>query len=133
MDSKELVQLALNFESVPRVPYTIGFTVPARAKLEADPVGKALCARMDNDMLLSPTIRVEWGVRDKQGQYTDEFGQVWDRRIDADIGIPLPFVTPDNLNEIPWPDPNDPERFELPRINTRFSAWISAWTNEPGP
>jgi uroporphyrinogen decarboxylase len=113
MDSKELVYRALNFEKVPRVPYAIAFTVPALQKLRSSKLGRSLHDAMADDLLLIPSIRVEWGVRDEQGSYTDEFGLLWDRRIDPDIGMPRPMVTPENIDRIPWPDPYVPGRFDL--------------------
>ena len=105
MDSKEIVYRALAFESVPRIPYAVDFTVPAREKLCASATGRQLYDGIANDLLVSPVIRVEWGQHDAGGLYEDEFGLVWDRSVDADIGIPRSFVTPENLNRVPWPDP----------------------------
>lgn len=113
MDSKELVNRALGFEKVPRVPYAIDFTVPAKQKLCSSVRGRALQGRLANDLVLSPAIRVEWGVRDPGGFYTDEFGLAWDRRVDPDIGIPQPFLTPENFDDFRWPDPRIPGRFDL--------------------
>ena len=139
MESKELIYRTLNFEQVPRVPYTIDFTVPARQRLLSDNVGRALYERIDNDMLLSPVIRVEWGVREPSGRYTDEFGLVWDRSIDADIGLPQPFITPENLDEYRWPDPTESGRFTRLKKNIKdhpdkfqvllldFSLYERAW------
>jgi uroporphyrinogen decarboxylase len=112
MDSKELVQRALNFEKVPRVPYAIDFTVPALHTLLSSVEGKALYERLANDLILTPAIRVEWGVRDAHGLYTDEFGLTWDRSMDPDIGIPRAFITPENFHSVRWPDPHVPGRFD---------------------
>ena len=122
IDSKELVYRALSFEALPRTPYCIDFTVPALQKLRASEAGSALHARLANDLLLTPVIRVEWGTRDEHGLYRDEFGLVWDRSIDPDIGIPHPFVTPDNLDRIAWPDPAAPGRFDALKGNVKDHA-----------
>jgi uroporphyrinogen decarboxylase len=139
MDSKELVNLALRFERVPRVPYEVDFTVPAREKLLASPTGRCLHSRLASDLLLSPGIRVKWGRRDTTGHYTDEFGVVWDRRLDPDIGIPRAVLTPDTLDRVAWPDPRRQERFAALRRNIRehprrfqvlsvdFSLYERAW------
>ncbi|MGA2977290.1 MAG: uroporphyrinogen decarboxylase family protein [Spirochaetia bacterium] len=139
MDSKELMYHALSFEKVPRVPYAIEFTIPALQKLRSSAQGRDLHDRLANDLLLSPTIRVEWGARDAHGSYTDEFGLSWDRSIDPDIGIPRPMVTPENFNRIPWPDPRLPGRFEHLEANIKshpdrfqvmsldFSLYERAW------
>ena len=111
ISSKELIYEALAFRPVPRTPHEIGFTVHAKEKLLASTEGKALYERLDNDMAWSSVIRVELGVRNKNGLYSDEFGVVWDRSVDPDIGIPRPLITPDNLDEYSWPDPTDEKRF----------------------
>jgi uroporphyrinogen decarboxylase len=139
MDSKEIVYQALAFERVPRVPYSVDFTVPAREKLCASATGRQLYNSIANDLLLTPVIRVEWGVHDAAGLYEDEFGLVWDRNLDPDIGIPRSFVTPENLNHIPWPDPRQGGRFDKLRDNIKqypdrfqvmcldFSLYERAW------
>src|SRR5512144_1555391 len=99
MDSKELVHRALSFETLPRVPYAVDFTVPALQRLCSSAAGRALHGSLANDMVLTPVIRVEWGARDAHGMYTDEFGLTWDRTIDPDIGIPHAFITPENLDD----------------------------------
>jgi uroporphyrinogen decarboxylase len=119
MDSKELVYRALAFEDIPRVPYAIDFTVPAREALCADPAGRSLFGRLRNDLLFSPVFRVEWGVRGQDGLYKDEYGLVWDRRIDQDMGIPRPFLTPENMSSYRFPDPREPGRFDLLRNNMK--------------
>jgi uroporphyrinogen decarboxylase len=139
MDSKELVYRALRFESVPRVPYAIDFTVPALERLRSSAEGRDLHDRLANDIMLTPIIRVEWGLRDEHGLYTDEFGLVWDRSIDPDIGIPRAMVTPENLEKMRWPDPSRPGRFDLLGANMKahpdrfhvmsldFSLYERAW------
>jgi len=72
-----------------------------------------------NDMLVSPVILVEWGTYDSSGLYEDEFGLIWDRTLDRDIGVPRGFVTPENINKIPWPDPTKAERFLQLQENIR--------------
>lgn len=139
MDSKELVYRALGFEKVPRTPYCVDFTVPALSRLRSSASGAALYGRLANDMVLSPVIDVRWGTRDRSGLYQDEFGLVWDRRVDADIGMPRPMVTPKNFSEVVWPDPCRAGRFDGLRQNVRdgpdrfqvmsldFSLYERAW------
>jgi uroporphyrinogen decarboxylase len=112
MDSKELVYRALAFEPVERVPYAMGFTVRARERFLASAGGRELYERIDNDVVFTPVIRVEWGVCDASGRYVDEFGVVWDRSIDVDIGIPRPMVGPDTLGAYRWPEPRAAGRFD---------------------
>jgi hypothetical protein len=119
MDPQELAYRAFGFEKVCRIPYAVDFTVPAYQKLCATARGRDLYRRLANDVVVTPAIRVEWGVRDSSGLDTDEFGLTWDRRIDLDIGVPRPFVNPDNLDTIRWPDPSIAERFDLLALNMR--------------
>jgi len=119
MTPKEIVYRALAFERVPRVPYAVDFTVPARERLCADREGGRLYRGIANDLLLSPVIRVEWGSCDSAGLYEDEFGLVWDRNLDRDIGIPRSFVTPENIDTVPWPNPKRGGRFDQLRANIK--------------
>jgi uroporphyrinogen decarboxylase len=139
MNAKEIVYRALSFEKVPRVPYAVDFTVPAKEKLCVSAAGRELFQRIENDLLLSPVIRVEWGLHDTTGLYKDEFGLVWDRNLDPDIGIPRSFVTPENIDTTPWPDPQAEGRFDLLQRNIKqfperfqvmcldFSLYERAW------
>lgn len=140
ISSKELLYEVLAFRSVPRVPYSIGFTVPAREKFLAAPGGVELLERIDNDLIFSPVIRIEFGVCDESGRYVDEFGVLWDRSIDVDIGIPQPLITPDALDRFTWPDPRAkwrsetltdnlqrfPDKFHL--MGFDFSLYERAWS-----
>ena len=140
MISRELVYQALAFQEVPRVPYAVGFTIPARQRFCADPTGRELFEQIDNDLHVSPVIRIEYGVRDPDGRYTDEFGVVWDRSADPDIGVSIPSLTPENFDSYPWPDPNAPGRFDRLQAALRqhpdkfqvmavdFSLYERAWT-----
>ena len=96
------------------------------------------------DIVNSPVIRIEYGVRDADGLYTDEFGVQWDRSQDPDIGLPKPCITPENLDDFEWPDPNLDSRFEQLKANLDrypdkfhvlrldFSLYERAWTLRPG-
>jgi uroporphyrinogen decarboxylase len=117
MTGKALVYRALDHEQVPRAPYSIGFTEQARDMMATyfddedfgkEPVG---------DMVSSPVIQVEFGVRDADGTYIDEFGVKWDRSRDPDIGMPRPSLTPDTLDDFVWPDPRSAGRFKVLESN----------------
>jgi uroporphyrinogen decarboxylase len=139
MTSKELVQEALEFRQVPRVPYCIGFTVYARERFLASPY-KDILNRLDNDVIQVPVIRIKFGTRDANGFYTDEFGVTWDRTRDSDIGVPHPILTPETLSSFKFPNPNEEGRFDE-LIETRkkypdkyiimamdFSLYERAWS-----
>jgi len=56
--------------------------------------------------------------------WQDEFGVQWDRGIDKDIGaVCNRLVTPDNIDDFEFPDPDEPERYSF------FDQTISATTD----
>jgi len=140
ISSKHLVSNSLAFRTVSRVPYCVSFTVAAKEKFCASPTGQEMFNRIDNDIVSTPVLRIEFGVRDDAGRYVDEFGVSWDRHIDADIGVPKPVITPDTLSQYPWPDPRAPGRFDELSDNIKrqpdkfhvmaldFSLYERAWS-----
>jgi uroporphyrinogen decarboxylase len=101
------------------VPYHLKFTAPARRTM-ADFYGDAdFERRLGNHLAFVPAIRVEFGRRDADGFYTDEYGTRWDRRMDEDLGVPQPLLTPENLDGFRWPDPDQPGRFDRLRQTRR--------------
>jgi len=112
MTSKELVYQALAFQPVPRVPYGVGFTVAAREKFCSWAQGRSWYDRIDNDVTSTPVLRMQFGVCGPHGKYEDEFGVVWDRHIDKDIGVPESRLTMENLSSYRFPDPRAAGRFD---------------------
>ncbi len=112
MTPKERVTAALRHDRPDKVPYQVGFTVPAREKMAAYYGDPEFVANIGNHMTQVPVIRVEWGVRGTDGYYTDEFGLRWNRQVDADIGMPEGTLTRETLDDFDWPDPNAPGRFD---------------------
>ncbi len=117
MTGKELVLSALEHKPVPRTPYSIGLTEEARASMVAYYQDESFGSEPIGDMVMSPVIKVEFGVRDAAGIYTDEFGVKWDRTRDPDIGIPRPCLTPDTLDNFAWPNPRSADRFPVLEAN----------------
>lgn len=140
MTGKELVHAALKHKSLPRAPYSVGFTEPARDKMAAYFQDESFGKEVIGDIVISPVIKIEYGVRDKKGIYVDEFGVEWDRSRDPDIGIPHPCITPDNLDDFAWPDSKAadrfiplkeniaryPDKFQIMALD--FSLYERAWT-----
>ena len=138
--SRELVHRALAFEPVPRVPYCIEFCAKARDSLCATAEGATLFDRVANDMILSVVLGIQAEVRNAAGEYVDEFGVVWDRSVDVDIGCPRACLTPESFPTYPWPDPAAEGRFDTLAENMRrygdtfhvmtfgFSLFERAWS-----
>jgi uroporphyrinogen decarboxylase len=112
MTHKQLVTTALRHEPPDKVPYHVGFTVPARQKMAEYYGDPQFPAGIGNHMTVVPVIRVEWGVRGDDGYYTDEFGLRWNRQVDADIGMPEGTLTRKTFDDFTWPDPQASGRFD---------------------
>lgn len=141
MTRRDRVIKALEFEEPDFVPWHIGLTIPVREMLEkhfqTDDVEEALGNHIAR---ISPEPPGSW-KEVRPGFWSDEFGVVWDRTIDEDIGNPCEFVvTPDTLSAYSWPDPLDRKRFEpfdeffatagdrYMVADIGFSLWERAWT-----
>jgi uroporphyrinogen decarboxylase len=142
MNNRERVLTALNHRQPDKVPYDIRFTQKAHAKMAqyyGDPefdskLGNCFTwfrpyPRNMRYRLVGPDI------------WQDEFGVRWNRTIDKDIGVPCnQLVTPQNINEFQWPDPNDPTRYDFIKeavkkagdgatlVSLGFALFERAWT-----
>ncbi len=142
MKTLERVLTALNHRQPDKVPYDIRFTQKAHAKMAeyyGDPefdskLGNCFTwfrpyPRNVRYRLVGPDI------------WQDEFGVRWNRTIDKDIGVPCnQLVTPQNINEFQWPDPNDPTRYDFIKeavkkagdgatlVSLGFALFERAWT-----
>jgi len=95
MTRKEIVERAITFNNPPRMP------------LKFDVVGVNDCY----DVWTPDPTGWTWGF---PGEQADEWGCVW-RRTDTDntgqvVGHPLADLAA--LQDFPWPDPDDPRRYE---------------------
>ena len=142
MKTLERVLTALNHRQGDKVPYDIRFTQKAHAKMAqyyGDPEFESKLGncftwfrpypRNVRYRLVGPDI------------WQDEFGVRWNRTIDKDIGVPCnQLVTPQNINEFQWPDPNDPTRYDFIKeavkkagdgatlVSLGFALFERAWT-----
>lgn len=135
-----MVYEALAFKKVPRVPYCVGFTIPAKERLLAHPGGRELFEKMDNDLVGTSPIRDRVPCPDTPGHFQDEFGVIWDQTRDPDIGIPYPMIAPENFSQFKFPDPNRADRFDglknalknypdkFQVMSIGFSLFERAWT-----
>jgi uroporphyrinogen decarboxylase len=140
MTRREVVRSALEHRRPPYVPWSFGFTVEAREKLEAHLGMERLEEALGNHLL---RLGSEMGLCDPagEGRVRDLFGVVWDRRIDRDIGTVEGCVLDrPTLRGYRFPDPLDPRHFrDIPEKLARhggrfrvfeigFSLWERAWT-----
>jgi Uroporphyrinogen-III decarboxylase len=139
MNNRERVWKSIQHQETSRVPWHIGCTTPTRIKLEK------YYGTADLDTLLDQHIvkyRSRIPYQEIRPNFVqDEFGLVWDRTVDKDIGVvvdhPLKGRT---LKGFAFPDPHDPRRFAaLPHFletnpnrfrlySVGFSLFERAWT-----
>ena len=137
---REVIRCVLNHEKPPYVPWHFGFTLEARQKLE-DHFGTVGLDHLLHQHLV-------W-AGDPAGSFTnlggdffrDPFGVVWDRHIDADIGVVSNLLVPEpTLGNYRFPDPRSGVYFDdIPEMLARqpdcyrvfplgFSLYERAWT-----
>jgi uroporphyrinogen decarboxylase len=112
MNNRERVLATLNHQQPDIVPYNIGFTQPARANMVAYYGDPDFVSKLDNCLTLLGTAP-KGGWREIEPDiWQDQFGVQWDRTIDKDIGtVCNRLVTPENLSDYVFPDPDDPTRY----------------------
>ena len=143
MTSRERVLKALAHEEPDICPWHINFTIPAREKITR-------CLGTDNlDLAIGNHLAKIEAVPDDAWReirpdfWQDEFGVIWDRTLDKDIGnvdyTALILPEPD-LDRLTFPDPLDPRRYahherfclenqDLFRVNDfGFTLFERAWT-----
>ncbi len=140
MTKREIIQMVLQGQKPPYVPWSCGFTQEAKAKLQAHFGAVALEDALQNHLLkLGSDIGFFTDLGHDHVQ--DVFGVVWDRSIDKDIGNVEGCVLPEpTLKQYTFPDPLDRrffadipdriakygDRFRVFQIG--FSLYERAWT-----
>jgi uroporphyrinogen decarboxylase len=137
---RAVIQMVLEGQKPPYVPWNFGFTVEAKQKLKEHFEVEDLENVLDNHLLgLGNDIGFFTHLGDDRVQ--DVFGVVWDRSVDKDIGIVEGCVLPEpSLEGYLFPDPLDarffnsipnriasyPDRYRVFQIG--FSLYERAWT-----
>lgn len=141
MTKRERVIQSLRHQQPDVCPYHVRFTKVALSKLAQATGDPAILDSIGNHFAYMPTRAPDEEVEIRPGYVRDEFGLVWNRTIDQDIGVIEEFpVTPQNLDRYPFPDPLAAGRFEyltrgcqaghdLFRLATRrFTLFERAWS-----
>uniref|UniRef100_A0A7V4TIU1 Uroporphyrinogen decarboxylase (URO-D) domain-containing protein n=1 Tax=Candidatus Caldatribacterium saccharofermentans TaxID=1454753 RepID=A0A7V4TIU1_9BACT len=111
MTPKERVLCALAFADTDIVPYQVDFTIPAREKMSAYLSDPDFLEKLGNHLAYVKAIPPS-GLREvAPGFVQDEWGVVWNRTIDPDIGNPIPVLSRPSLSGYRFPDPTDPLRY----------------------
>jgi uroporphyrinogen decarboxylase len=141
MTDRDRIIKSLTFQDTDIVPWHMGFTHPCKVRLQEYYGTEDLDPILGNH-LAGTGADLPDGYREvRPGFWRDEFGVLWDRTVDEDIGNPCEFVLPEpTLAGYNWPDPTDPQRYvhvkELFEKGTDkfvvadfgFSLFERAWT-----
>lgn len=136
---RQRVWQSISHQQPDRVPWHIGCTTPTRIKLE-NHFGSNDLDRLLDQHIVKYRSRIPY--QDVRLNFVrDEFGLLWDRTIDKDIGIVVDHPLKEcSLKGFPFPDPHDPRRFAaLPSFlatnpdrfrlySVGFSLFERAWT-----
>jgi uroporphyrinogen decarboxylase len=138
---RQRVTTALLHQQPDRTPYHVIFTKQMHARMVEYLGDPAFLERIGNHFTLLRAEPVGARVEVRPDIWRDQFGVHWDRSVDKDIGVVTEhLVSPDNLHDFAFPDPNDPTRFaayaNLRRdypdtfivTSLSFSLFERAWT-----
>lgn len=141
MTPRQRVWQAIRHMEPDRVPWQIGCTTPARRKLQEYFGTQALDEVLGNHLAKYRPRAPDALVEVRPGYWRDEFGVVWNRTVDPDIGVVEVYpLRSRSLEGVAWPDPHDPRRYAaLPQfleenhdrfcyVSMSFSLFERAWT-----
>jgi uroporphyrinogen decarboxylase len=141
MNPRDRVWHSIRHRQPDRVPYHLSYTVPARRKLEAYYGTTDLDHVLDNHLVKYKPRRPDAWQEVRPDYWRDEFGVVWNRTVDKDIGVVEGYLLKERrLDGYTFPDPHDPLRYEaLPAfltqnptrfrvVNIGFSLFERAWS-----
>ncbi|MDH7570621.1 MAG: uroporphyrinogen decarboxylase family protein [Armatimonadota bacterium] len=142
MTPRERALAALRHQQPDQTPFNLGFTVPAMEKLVAHFGGPEPLRRLGNCLAATEAkVPGEAWVEVRPNFWRDEFGVVWNRTIDKDIGNVESYQLQErDLSSYTFPDPHDPRRYAhfpafiqahpdcLVGCNIGFSLFERAWT-----
>ncbi len=92
------------------VPYHVEYTPGAKAAM-SKALGTDDLALAIGDHVSRYSLRGKW-EQVRPGFVRDDFGVVWNRTVDLDIGVPEPILTSHDLGQIEWPAPASHGRLE---------------------
>jgi uroporphyrinogen decarboxylase len=141
VNNRERVLAALRHQQPDRVPYDIGFTQVAHARMAEYYGDPDFHAKLGNCLTVLGCEPADGWQEVEPDIWRDEFGVLWDRTVDKDIGtVCNERITPETLNAYRFPDPDDPSRYAAYAETVRnkgdhfvvaglgFSLYERAWT-----
>ena len=127
MDEKQRIKDAIKFNETDKIPWQINYTNGIARKVMEDHklkenknliLGKNVSAYNNLDNYFGNHIKtiaaraLDSSREIKKNLWEDEWGVIWDRSVDKDIGIPINYPLKDQgLNDLKIPDPDQDERY----------------------
>ncbi|MFA6240604.1 MAG: uroporphyrinogen decarboxylase family protein [Candidatus Hydrogenedentales bacterium] len=141
MTNRERVLATLQHKQPDRIPYNVEFTQKAHAAMVEYFGNPDFESLLGNYFTLLNTAPSDAWVETAPDVWRDQFGVVWDRTVDKDIGVVRnTLVSPRNVLDFTMPDASDPTRYagypQTPEdlddrffvANIGFSLFERAWT-----
>ena len=112
MTNRERVLCSLKHRQPDKVPYCITFTKLAYDRMAHYYGDPDFANKLGNCFTLLTSEPANGWREIRPNIWEDQFGILWDRSIDKDIGVPINKpVTKENVTNFPFPDPDDPSRY----------------------
>jgi uroporphyrinogen decarboxylase len=101
MTPRERLIAAATHRATDFVPYHIEYSAGIKAAM-IEALGTGDLDEATGDHLSRYSTRGKW-EEIRPGFVRDDFGVVWDRTADRDIGVPAPVLTTPDLSRVQWP------------------------------
>jgi len=112
MNKRECVLTALNHQQPEHIPYHVQFTRLMQQRMSEYYREEDFESRLGNFLIVRNTKPAQAEVEVKPAFIRDQFGIIWDRTVDQDIGVPTEkIITPETIDDFQFPDPDDPSRY----------------------
>jgi uroporphyrinogen decarboxylase len=120
--NRHRVLSAIDFRAPDKVPYNLLFTKLAHEKMAVFYGDPEFETKLGNCFTTIQGRPKHLWQEIKPDIWLDDFGTIWDRTQDSDIGIVVNnLITPENVNSFQFPDPNNPARYKLFEANIQNS------------
>lgn len=113
MTPKERVKTAISHRQPDRCPWHLDFTVRAHQRMVEHTGDVDFASRIGCHIAGVDPVAPDAWVEVTRDMWRDQFGVIWNRTIDKDIGNPDGAIFPEpSLGGYVWPDPDDERRWE---------------------
>ena len=112
--NRKRVLSAINHRAPDKIPYNFIFTKSAHEKMSTFFGDPDFESKLGNCFTTIQGRPKHLWREIKPDVWLDDFGTMWDRTQDKDIGVVAnKLITPENINSFQFPDSDDPARYKL--------------------